>query len=92
MPQGSVDTYAATTPWSQIGQVKPLAAAPQPPANLKGDVNGDDVVDVDDLNLVINIMVKKASMSQWPDADVDGNGIVDVDDLNHVINVIVRKA
>ena len=59
--------------------------------NMRGDVNGDGVVDVDDLNIVINIMVRKASMTNWPAADVDGNGLVDVDDLNIIINIMVRK-
>ncbi len=57
-----------------------------------GDVNGDGVVDVDDLNIVINIMVRKAAMADWPAADLDGNGVVDIDDLNRVINIMVRKA
>ncbi len=58
---------------------------------IRGDVNGDGFVDVDDLNIVINIMVRKASMADWPAADLDGSGIVDVDDLNHVINIMVHK-
>ncbi|MBR6285255.1 MAG: hypothetical protein IKR25_13340 [Muribaculaceae bacterium] len=58
---------------------------------IRGDVNGDGVVDVDDLNIVINIMVRKTTMERWPAADLDGNGIVDVDDLNHVINIMVHK-
>ena len=58
---------------------------------VRGDVNSDGVVDVDDLNIVINIMVRKASMTDWPAADLDGNGVVDIDDLNRVINIMVHK-
>ena len=58
---------------------------------VRGDVNGDEVVDVDDMNIVINIMVRKAAMADWPAADLDGNGVVDIDDLNHVINIMVHK-
>ena len=58
---------------------------------VRGDVNGDGVVDVDDLNIVINIMVRKAAMADWPAADLDGNGVVDIDDLNRVINIMVHK-
>ena len=54
-----------------------------------GDVNGDGVVDVDDLNVVINIMVKKAA--DIPEADVNGDGVTDIDDLNIIINIIVKK-
>ena len=58
---------------------------------VRGDVNGDGVADVDDLNIVINIMVRKAAMADWPAADLDGNGVVDIDDLNRVINIMVHK-
>ena len=60
-------------------------------ANVRGDVNGDGTVDVDDMNIIINIMVHKASFTDWPAADIDGSGNVDVDDLNIVINVMVHK-
>ena len=58
---------------------------------MRGDVNGDGSVDVDDMNIVINIMVNKASFANWPAADVDGSGNVDVDDLNIIINIMVGK-
>ena len=60
--------------------------------SVNGDVNGDGVVDVDDLNIVINIMLRKATIDQWPNADVDGSGEVDVEDLNAVINIMVKKS
>ena len=59
--------------------------------SMRGDVNADGVVDVDDLNIVINIMVRKASMTDWPAADLDSNSVVDIDDLNRVINIMVHK-
>ena len=61
-------------------------------SSIKGDVNGDGMVDVDDLNIVINVIIKKADESQWPKADVDGSGLVDIDDLNLIINIMVGKA
>ncbi len=67
-----------------------LPPAPQLAAQFVfGDVNGDGVVDVDDLNVVINIMVKKAA--DIPEADVNGDGVTDIDDLNIIINIIVKK-
>ena len=63
----------------------------EPSETVRGDVNGDDVVDVDDLNIIINIMLRKAEFTEWPAADVDGNGTVDVDDMNAVINVMIKK-
>ncbi len=57
----------------------------------RGDADGNGVVDIDDINIIINIMVGKAKTDDHPKADADGNGVVDIDDLNIAINVIVRK-
>ncbi len=60
--------------------------------DVRGDVTGDGVVDIDDLNAVINVMVhKNADAGIEARADIDGNGMVDIDDLNTVINVMVGK-
>ena len=60
--------------------------------DVRGDIDGNGVVDIDDLNIVINIMVKKnPDASLEPRADIDGNGVVDIDDLNAIINIMVHK-
>ncbi len=61
-------------------------------AAVRGDVTGDGVVDIDDLNAVINVMVhKNADAGIEARADIDGNGVVDIDDLNVVVNVMLGK-
>ena len=59
------------------------------PEGLKGDVNGDGVVDVADVNLIISIMLGKTAAV--PAADVNGDGIVDVSDANLTINIMLGK-
>lgn len=55
-----------------------------------GDVNGDGIVDVDDVNQVINVILGISSSADCEgDVDVDGSGLVDVDDVNAVINKIL---
>ena len=57
-----------------------------------GDINGDGVVDALDVNIVINIVLGKASASSYPGiADVSGDNTVDVNDVNMVINIILGK-
>ena len=56
---------------------------------VRGDVNGNGVVDIDDVNAVINIMVHKADPTAA--ADVNGDGAVDIDDLNIIINIMLGK-
>ena len=65
----------------------PLPDVPQ----VVGDVNGDKSVDVSDVNIVINIMLGKASASGYPNANVDGQDGIDVGDVNMVINIMLGK-
>ena len=54
-----------------------------------GDVNEDGTVDIDDLNLVINIILKKRAA--YYRADVNCDTRFDIDDVNMVVNAIVRE-
>ena len=59
---------------------------------LVGDVNGDDVVDVTDVNIIINIILGKAQASSYPgNANINNDNTVDVTDVNMVINIILGK-
>ncbi|MBO7609434.1 MAG: discoidin domain-containing protein [Muribaculaceae bacterium] len=59
---------------------------------ITGDVNGDGLVDVEDVNAVINIILKVKSTSDYPgNADLSGDNIVDVIDVNSIINIILKK-
>ena len=59
---------------------------------LLGDINGDDEVDVWDVNITINIMLGKDSPANHPgDADASGDGLVDVSDINAIVNIILGK-
>ena len=54
-----------------------------------GDVNGDGEVDIFDVNLIINVMLGKATSAG---ADITGDGAVDVADANVVINIMLGKS
>lgn len=60
-------------------------------AVVSGDIDGNGIVDVEDLNIVINIILKdNTNPAQSALADLDGNGIVDVEDVNALINIILK--
>lgn len=62
------------------------------PSTIEGDVNGDDKVDVEDVNAIINIILELKSTSNYPgDADVNGDNKVDIEDVNAVINIILTN-
>lgn len=56
---------------------------------LIGDVNGDGVVDIDDVNIVVNVLLENVPFIAA--ADITGDGNVDIDDVNRVINAILNQ-
>ncbi len=58
-------------------------------AGVIGDINGDGVVDIADVNAVINMMLGK--VEAVPAADLNGDGSVDIADVNAVINIMLGK-
>ena len=61
-------------------------------AGVLGDVNGDNKVDVEDVNAAINIILElKTAADYVGNADLNGDGKVDVEDVNAVINIILAN-
>ena len=59
-----------------------------------GDVNGDGVADGNDLNMLINIVLGKLSVSDATvkgDPNIDGEGGIDGSDINTLINILLGK-
>ena len=56
---------------------------------LKGDVNGDNVVNISDVNLVINMILSGNGTAA---GDVNGDGTINIGDINFIINVILAGA
>lgn len=66
-------------------------AVAEPEPAVRGDLNGDNKVDVADVNLVINVILKVATGHELQIAsDVNGDGKVDVSDVNEIINIILK--
>ena len=57
--------------------------------DLCGDINGDMVADIADVNAAINVMLGKQPASDV--ADQNGDGKVDIADVNAVINAMLGK-
>ncbi len=56
---------------------------------LPGDINGDGVIDIMDVNTIINSMLGKIEPND--DCDVNEDGNIDVVDVNSVINAMLGK-
>ena len=60
--------------------------------SLRGDVTNDGRVDIDDVNAVLNLIIRMVPGDTYSNtADVSDDGNVDVDDLNIIINIILGK-
>ena len=58
--------------------------------SLKGDADGDGVVDVADLQRIINIII--GTMNATSTSDVNGDGEIDIADIQNIINIILGNA
>lgn len=57
----------------------------------RGDINGDGIVDVTDVNMVIDMVLGKADLN-YDTADLDGNSVIDVTDVSILIDIVLGKA
>ncbi len=62
---------------------------PKTDDDVTGDLNGDGIVDITDVNMAINMVLGKTDKTSA--ADVDGSGDVDITDVNLVINIALGK-
>ena len=61
-------------------------------SHKNGDVNGDGLVDIDDVNIIINTIIMHLPDDAYTySTDIDDSGYVDIDDLNMVINAMLHK-
>ena len=58
------------------------------PEPVRGDFNGDGVVDIADVNIAINMMIGKEPTNG---ADLNGDGMFDIADVNIEINLMLGK-
>ena len=60
-------------------------------SSVIGDMDGSGVIDVEDVNAVINIILKLKGADDYSgDGDMNGDGIIDVEDVNAIINIILK--
>ena len=63
-------------------------AGAAPPTPCFGDLDGDNLVGLSDLQILLSAYGSQAGEPNWqPAADLDGNGIVDLADLQQLLTV-----
>ena len=75
-------------------QLHPTAAplpSPRPETGIKGDVNNDTKVDINDLMILMNYLVKRTPCPSMKNADANGSGgDPDIHDFVWIVGAIVK--
>ena len=83
VPASALETYKTTEPWSGFGSIVSIGSEP----TLRGDVNGDGIVNGTDIQAIINAIVEGEYDEK---ADVNEDDVVNGTDIQEVINIIVN--
>ena len=82
VPEGSLEAYKATSPWSGFGTIVALSS------EVKGDLNGDSKVDIADAVSILNLMAEGKEDSA---ADLNRDNKVDIADFVSVLNLMAEQ-
>ena len=84
VPKGCVDIYKQYMFWDEFSTILEFND------DITGDADGNGVVDISDVNVLINVILAEDEASKYDGrADVTGDGIVDISDVNEIINIIL---
>ena len=86
VPLQSVEAYRNADGWSNFQHIEGIDTGNEPA--LRGDLNGDGVVDVQDVNTLINMVL--GELPQTDEADLNGDGTADIADVNELINLVLN--
>ena len=91
VPMNSVELYRAAAGWCNFQNIVGIDTGDEP--GMKGDVNGDKKVDIDDVTALINcVLTGNDSGIIAENADVFENGAIDIDDVTSLINFVLTGA
>lgn len=85
VPQQALQDYSTADQWKEFNVLLNY---------VKGDINCDGMIDVSDINIAINIMLK-IDISEYyvfEAGDMDDNNVIDVEDVNAIINIILKSS
>ena len=88
VPQNSIAAYQGADQWKEFFFIN---GATYDDLITEGDANGDGVIDVADVTLVVNyILGRNPAVFHFNAADINGDGSMDVADFAGMVNIILR--
>ena len=86
VPKGSKTAYEADDFWKEFKEIVEYE-----PLYILGDANADEIVDENDVNTVVEYLMKgKTEDLNFNNADVNGDQRVNVADIVEIINMIKK--
>ena len=83
VPAASLELYRQAEYWRDFAHIEPIVQA--------GDVNGDGILNVTDVTLLINLLLNDCGqIIDNAAADVNGDGILNVTDVTLLINLLLN--
>ncbi len=90
VPNGSIEEYRNAEGWKEFFNCVPIVVIPGDDDELKGDVNGDSKVNIEDVTALINYLISgDATGINFDNADCDGDGRVNIGDVTSLINYLL---
>ena len=85
VPKESLQAYRNAPEWSRFENIKAIGSSDD-----TGDVNGDGIVNITDLNSIINVILQGNSATE-DGMDLNGDGVVNISDINILIGIILKS-
>ena len=86
VPQASLEAYRNANNWKRFNIIEGMAGGAGP-----GDYNGDGVLNVSDVNLLINAIIGDGiGLESYPNADVNSDGQVNISDVTALIAALLN--
>jgi hypothetical protein len=85
VPAGSIDAYKAASPWNDFKAIVAIEGGVEPE---KGDLNGDGVLDANDVATLVMVIARGDAFAV---GDLNGDGKVDIADVIVLVNIITGK-
>jgi len=87
VPTGCKNTYKAAPIWKLFTSIVESSSLDE---ILLGDVDGDGMVGINDVTLLIDYLLDSTTVLILEAADVDGNGAVGIGDVTAIIDIILK--
>lgn len=86
VPSASLDAYRTAEVWKNFVNIVAISEDV-----AQGDVDGDGRLSIGDVTALIDIILARGTIEDYPLADVDGNGNISIADVTTIIDMLLEN-